>query len=329
MTPTPIVSVVIPAYNAEATLAETLESVLVGQDVELEVVVIDDGSTDRTAAVARGFGSVVRCETVNNAGPAAARNTGLALARAELVAFVDSDDRWLPGKLPRQVERLRRGAAVGVVTTDYRTIDVAGVAFDMPQGAVPAPPVVTGDVFEHLLLVGNFAPTLTILARKSAIEAENGFDTTLPTSEDYDLWLRLARRWRFEHVPAVLAEYRIRPGSLIRADPARTYESTRNVVRRHAELAGIQDKRVQRRLASIDLEEGYEQLVGGHHAKARHALLRSLRYAPSPLTAAYLAAALLGRPAYTAARGVRRRLWPRTEPRVQRHGSGLDAPDED
>jgi glycosyltransferase involved in cell wall biosynthesis len=104
---TPLVSCIVPVFNGERYLAEALDSVLGQTYRALEVIVVDDGSTDGTPAVVRTFGARVRCVTQPNAGLAAARNRGLAAATAELVAFLDADDLWLPEKIACQMERFR------------------------------------------------------------------------------------------------------------------------------------------------------------------------------------------------------------------------------
>jgi glycosyltransferase involved in cell wall biosynthesis len=304
----PRVTVVIPACNAEATLAETLASATAGQGASAELLVIDDGSTDGTGEVAAAAG--VRCVRTANGGVAAARNVGIREAEGEFIAFLDADDLWLPGKLGRQVAALDADGEVGVVTTGFRAIDGGGGALPMSEGVVPRTEAWTGDVFEVLLLEGNFVPTLTVMTRAALLEEVGGFDEELRISEDYDLWLRLARVSRFAHIPEVLAEYRVTEGSLSHASIDRSYEATRTVVRRHGEGSGVDAGALRRRLAAVDLEEGWLLMDAGRHKNAVRPLLRSLRGSPSARTAAYLGAAILGRRAHVAAKALRRKAGP-------------------
>ena len=294
MSTSPRVSVVVPAYNAEGTLGETLSSVLRGQEVDLEVLVVDDGSTDGTAGVADAFGEPVRCARVANGGVASARNHALERARGELVAFCDADDRWLPGKLAAQVALLDAQPECGLVTCGYRPVAPDGTPLTRSPGVVPRPEPRSVWVFEDLLLEGNFVATLTVVLRAEILREVGGFDTSLRTSEDYDLWLRVARRSAFGHVPGIFAEYTVSPGSLSHVHVEPVYAATREVVVRHAQSLGASPSVVRRRLAEIDLEEGWEHLNRGHGRAARTPLFRSLKAKPSIRTAAYLGAALLG-----------------------------------
>jgi glycosyltransferase involved in cell wall biosynthesis len=101
----PLASVIVPVFNGERFLARALDSILAQLYEPLDLILVDDGSTDATPAIAKRYGGQLRYLRQTNAGPAAARNAGIAAARGELLAFLDSDDVWLPGKLPRQVER--------------------------------------------------------------------------------------------------------------------------------------------------------------------------------------------------------------------------------
>ena len=119
----PLVSVVIPAYNDEGFLAATIESVLAQTYRPLEVVVVDDGSSDGTVALARSFGDPVRVVEQENKGPAGARNTGFAAARGSIIALLDADDLWMPKRLEACVDLLQSDPTLGFVTTDAYIID--------------------------------------------------------------------------------------------------------------------------------------------------------------------------------------------------------------
>jgi glycosyltransferase involved in cell wall biosynthesis len=171
------ISLIIPAYNAERFLARALASVFAQSRVPDEIIVIDDGSRDGTAAVAAGYGTAVRAVTQANRGPAAARNHGLQLANGELIAFLDADD-WLPvGSLALRSERLLRYPHYAGVFggTQIMLAGADGLAEPTPWGEVQ--------------------PTLNFgctLLRRSAFTAVGGFDETLIHAEDAD-WLLRAR----------------------------------------------------------------------------------------------------------------------------------------
>lgn len=246
MTPHPhpdAVTAVIPAYNAEATLDETLHSVRAQTHRALEIIVVDDGSSDRTAEIARAHaGADPRLRVVQqaNAGVAAARNHGIALARAALVAPVDADDLWAPTKIARQVAALHdAGPLAGLVYTWSALIDDAGRI--VGHGDQPTD---EGDVLPRLCrgnLVGNGSAALM---RRTAVLDAGGYDATLRARggqgcEDLLLYCAIAARHRVALVPEILTGYRQRPDSMS-CDLAQMMRSWRLVAaelrRRHPDL---------------------------------------------------------------------------------------------
>ncbi|HLK12036.1 MAG TPA: glycosyltransferase [Candidatus Binatia bacterium] len=204
-------SVIIPVYNLARYLPEAIESAL-AQTLpagDVEVVVVDDGSTDGSGEVARRYGGRVRVCRQDNRGLSAARNAGLRATTAPFVNFLDADDRLLPEKLAAQLAVFEHRPDVGVVTAGVRYVDEAGVPLP-PQGWAQ----LEGDVLPQLVL-GNVGPPHALLVRREPIAAAGGFDETLASAEDWDLWLRLARagvRWALVDRP--LVEYRVRPDAM-------------------------------------------------------------------------------------------------------------------
>jgi len=194
-----LVSVVLPTYNRERSLGEAIDSVLQQTYAALELLVVDDASTDGTEALVLGFGdariSYLRHE--NNRGGSAARNTGMAQARGEFIAFQDSDDTWLPHKLETQVAALAAaGAETGAVYCPYWREYPDGRRETHPADPSAAP---RGEI-QRALLHANFIGTPTILARRSCCEAVGGFDEALPRFQDWDWMIRVAGQWRVEVV---------------------------------------------------------------------------------------------------------------------------------
>ena len=205
MVVTPIVSVVIPAYNREGTIGAALQGAMAQTLEDLEVVVVDDGSSDSTAAVVEACPDprvrLIRHPT--NRGGNAARLTGIAASSAPFVAFLDSDDRWEPDKLERQVRRLEEaGERYGLC---YCWFDI-----ETPTGCLPPPLTATAEgVAIPELLTRNIIGTYSVaMLRRSALEEVAGPDPTLPSCQDWDLYLRVNERWGICVVPAVLAHYR-------------------------------------------------------------------------------------------------------------------------
>jgi UDP-N-acetylmuramoyl-L-alanyl-D-glutamate--2,6-diaminopimelate ligase len=214
------VSVVIPAHDAEDSLAEAIDSALSQSLPPIEVVVVDDGSSDGTAAVARTFGERVRLLEQPCLGPSAARNAGVSVCRAPLVAFLDADDLWQEDKLRLQVAALRDHRAV-LCATDW----VRGRP--EPPGAEPPRSEISTDD----LLVLNRFQTSTVLLRRDAFARTRGFSPHLDGAEDWDLWIRLSRLGPVVKLDAPLVAYRDRPAGYSK-DLRRHHDAVLEIVRR-------------------------------------------------------------------------------------------------
>ena len=181
------VSVVIPCYNGEAYLARALDSVRRQTRPADEVIVVDDGSTDRSPRIARDAGAAV-IVTEMNGGPAAARNRGIREARGELIAFLDADDFWEPNHLAELVPLLEREDSVALAFSRERRLgDWEGEHPRVLPAGKPA------DAFWPLLR-SNFIPQMGAVARRDVLLKLGGYREDMRYAEDYDLWLRLARR---------------------------------------------------------------------------------------------------------------------------------------
>ncbi len=193
-----LISVVVPACNAQDFLAAALSSVAAQRGpFEIEVVVVDDGSTDATAGVARRHAGVA-CLQQPNRGPAAARNAGIAATRGEFVAFLDADDLWPPGKLAAQLAVLQRHPQAALVFGDCRQFGAGGPwpKTQFEADGLGANTWTTGDIVPDAyrrLLGENFITTGSVLVRRSVLAAVGGFAEDLRLVEDLELWLRIAR----------------------------------------------------------------------------------------------------------------------------------------
>ena len=202
----PAVSVIIPAYNAEAFLARAIRSVEAQSFQDFEIVVVDDGSTDRTAEIARGF-SRVRYVRGSHRGEAAARNRGLEEAQGELVAFVDADDEWLAEKLARQVAFMNERGSSFSYTDSYLVTEGRRVRYSTL--ARPRRGEILLPLIEHWLDEAFLIPT-EVMASRALLRGAGGFEEGLPTPGhvDYGLWLKLALRGtRFDYLDDPLAVY--------------------------------------------------------------------------------------------------------------------------
>ena len=215
--PAPLVSVVIPAYNAELTLNETLLSVRGQTYANLEIIVVDDGSTDATSTIVQAHAQRdprIRLVRKENGGVASARNAGIAVSCGELIAPIDADDLWAPQKIERQVSALSERPGAMLVFTWFASIDKMGRITG--YGGRHA---VEGDVLRHMCrtnLVGNGSGALM---RKAGVLAAGGYDETLRARggegcEDYKLYLRLAEAGEVVAVPDFLTGYRVTPDNM-------------------------------------------------------------------------------------------------------------------
>lgn len=200
----PKVSVVIPAYNAMTYLPETLNSVLQQTFSDFEVLIIDDGSTDHIQAwVAQNITDLrVRLITQANQGLSGARNTGIANAQGEYVAFLDADDVWKPTKLEKQVNYLDNNSTVGLVYNWIALIDAEG----KPTGRVMGGDI-EGDVLEEILQ-HNIIDCPCVVVRRKCFETVGMFDITLRSVEDWDMWIRIAAYYPLAVIKEPLAYYR-------------------------------------------------------------------------------------------------------------------------
>ena len=213
-----LVSVVVPAYNAERTLDETLRSVRAQTHAELDILIVDDGSRDSTPALMRAHAeddARVRLIFQENAGVAAARNAGWREARSDVIAFVDADDLWAPTKIERQLAALRAGGPrVGLVYCWYELIDEASAVASRWQG-----PTIAGDVLDFLLTNNFIGNGSSAMLTRAALEAANGFEPALRNAgaqgcEDYLLYCRVAEKFEFAVAPEFLVGYRYTPDNM-------------------------------------------------------------------------------------------------------------------
>jgi glycosyltransferase involved in cell wall biosynthesis len=200
----PLVSVILPVFDRAGSVARAIASVLAQSYRPVELILVDDGSTDGTAEILEAYRSVATILRQANGGAYAARNLALRHAAGELVAFIDSDDAWLPDKLERQVPLMRPG--IGLVCGDIVIVtapDDRAPRTGMTAFKAVAP--VRGHALEALAM-GNFVATSTALVRRAALEESGGFVESR-LSADYLAWFRIAQAHDFDYVDAPVALY--------------------------------------------------------------------------------------------------------------------------
>ena len=313
----PRVSVVIPAYNAGAFIAETLDSVLAQTYGDFEIVVADDGSTDDTGERVKPFLSDprVRYAWGENGGVARARNRGMALARGEFIAFLDADDLWPKDKLEKQMAIMDANPEVGLLCGDTAQFDEDGIwckSWFAEKGLGPAffgRGVVVPDAFGKLLDVC-FVSMGTVLLRKEAVDEVGDFDEAFRCVEDLDIYLRIAQRHAIGWSPEVWVLRRCH-ASNISGNPAVLLA---NGIRVREKLIGIvpEDSREGRllegSLARSLYNAAYQAWMEDRFADAARDFKRSVRARFSFRALAYAAAAGLGGGTVGVLRGLRVRV---------------------
>lgn len=220
------ISTIIPTYNGARYLRATIDSVLAQRHPSIEVIVVDDASTDGTVELIRSYGDSVRLvQNKVSRGTAAARNSGLRASSGEWIALLDHDDLWLPERLERQVKMLREEPNLDVLFAAIRFFDSAdGRTLDR---YFPGEALNVHDILGHKVLT-----VQTLLMRRSALEAVGGFDESLRGTDDWDLSIRLANKYRLRGVDTVLADVRIHAGQQ-GAAPELMFENSMRVLRKH------------------------------------------------------------------------------------------------
>ena len=289
-----LISVIMPAYNCKAYIGEAIESVLAQTYRNFEIIVVD-GSDDDTKSVLAPYLDKIAYLYQEPQGVATARNLGLQKAQGKLIAFFDADDVWLPEKLSIQVEAFLQHPEAGIIFSDNLNFDESGVLRSsackpMIEGwfekqRIPDTDLAYGWLYQELL-VGNCIGTCSILVRREVLNEVGIFDEAFRICEDYDLWMRIARRHPALYVDRVLSKYRVRPDGLSGSLEER--QSRWNYYGIQVREKHLRQNWVPHELQSLAkevLSERYWDL--GWHAfhrnrlkEARRLFLRSVRYRP-------------------------------------------------
>jgi glycosyltransferase involved in cell wall biosynthesis len=280
----PRVSVVMPVHNGARYLAEALESVFAQTFRDFEVIVVDDGSTDETPAILRGYGDRLAVISREQGGACAARNLGVERTAAPYVAFLDHDDRWYPRKLEQQTAVLDARPEVVLVLSESDRMDEQGRLIQTRATAAERPRLKDsplGRLMETDQLLSS-----AIMVRREAFVRAGMFDPDLHGFEDFDLCARLRRLGEFAFVEEPGMCYRVHRGSFSRSGGERLQRSReRFLLRMRALFADDGDKQalIRTMLAECYSDWGLSQARAGRTAEGRRKLLEALRYNPFKL----------------------------------------------
>jgi glycosyltransferase involved in cell wall biosynthesis len=286
--PAPLVSVIVPLYNCEPFVREALESVRAQGVPELEIVAVDDGSTDASVRVVESLG--VRVIQQRNLGPAAARNRAIRESHGRYLAFLDADDVWLPGKLAAQLDYLESAGSCPIAFTQfaYWQPDAQGryrpaheVAGEAGRRLDPRP--WTGWLYPQILLWTPIHIIATVI-RREVYDAVGGFDETLRGGSDYDFWIKAAWHRQAHRLPGCYALYRLHGAGITTVPKPVNYGYL--ILNRALERQGrhgpdgtrIDEAALQARLAELCFRFGRLHYLKGDPRLARAAFLRAFRH---------------------------------------------------
>lgn len=279
---TPTVSAVVTTYNYARFLPDALDSVLAQSYPELEMVVIDDGSTDDTAAVARRYADRgVRYVKRPHGGAGRARNAGLEVTSAPLVAFLDADDAWLPDRVEAGLAHLARYPELALVAAHAYACDEQM----RPTAVVPAATRERGHMLERLLVDNVVLNPSSVLVKRTALEAAGGF-SEIPFGEDWDTWIEIAKRFPIGFIDRPLALVRRHSGSVSPARMSVRVDANRALVERHLSAYRPAWKRpiIRRRAASVAyFHAGLGSVKTGDRRVARRYAVTSVALDPFTL----------------------------------------------
>jgi len=303
----PKVSVIIPSYNCEPYIAETIDSILNQSFKDIELIVVDDGSTDKTQEIVSSYGAPVRLIKQTNARVCAARNRGIREAKGEYICLMDHDDYWFPHKLARQLEEFEKHPEAGAVYSSFIRWHADSEAhfpeptsFDLKSYSDDIDPDFSGWIY-HQFLLDCWMLTSTAMFRAEVFQQCGVFDEALPYSEDWELWLRIARAYPMIQLrrPTTLYRQHLQQGNrIVRDVDYRTVLLTESV--KNWGLCSRDGRCVARRkfliqLAVYHAEFAFGHLKAGNRKTAITSFLKA--WGCSPLNLKYLAyvpASLLG-----------------------------------
>lgn len=279
---TPKLSVIIASYNHQDYIAQTLRSIEEQTFGDFEIILIDDGSSDRTVEVARRTESRAQIHPQRNQGVVAARNRGVELAQGQYLCFVDSDDLVLPQRFERQVAFLDAHPEIGLVYAEALIIDAEGHGLGRLSDVYPVKP---GDTAEMLALHYCFVPMITAMVRADVLRQAGPFERPGPIS-DYIKWIEVAHLSDAHYDPEPLGCWRRHPRSTSKqANKVKSYAKTRaalkRTLRKYPDLAQRLGKRIVRRYARSYFLTGFWLAADGDVPRARKYYAKAIRLYPA------------------------------------------------
>ena len=314
----PKVSIIMPVLNGERFIDEAIQSIADQTYKNVELVVVDDGSTDETFGRIQRFQDLLELQCVRHEKPlgiAVSVNDGIRHATGDMIAFLDHDDAWFPQFLETQVTHLAEHPDVGMVHCDFQTIDADGKIIEESVAASRRRRRPSGHVFSQLFM-DSFIVANSVLIRHECFTRLGLFDESLRWG-DYHMWLRIARHYKVDYIDKVLTKYRqhstqsTRSTVSERPDAAPVgFEAIEKILELYPEVqTELGDRAIRRRIASFYFDMAYASFTKSELANARVCMRRAFRLWPTNLRYVRLyAATLLGPSHGRTARWAWRRL---------------------
>ncbi|ANU27625.1 glycosyltransferase family 2 protein [Planococcus versutus] len=241
------VSVIIPTYNRSELLIKAIGSLKNQSHQNMEIIIIDDFSTDDTAAVVKEMTDerIIYLQHDTNKGGAAARNTGIRRATGDFIGFLDSDDQWLPEKLEKQLEKFKEQPGIGVVYTGVQVVNENNL------NTRKIIPECRGRILSELFKSNCIDTTSSVLVKKKVLDKVNGFDEKLPSCQDWDLYIRLAQVTQFDFVKDSMVLFYHHSGERITTNKRSVLNGHLSIFEKYKELAENQRKTTYHRFVFI------------------------------------------------------------------------------
>jgi len=278
----PLVSVIIPAYNAVAFISDAIESVLGQTYKNFEIIVIDDGSTDSTPRLLSKYKPTIKIFSINHSGPASARNVGIRNSSGKYIAFLDADDLWEKDKLLKQIMYMEKNSDLGFSYT-------YAICFSDCDGkkiySKELRCNLEGNVFQNLFW-SNFIVNSTVMVKRICLEKVGLLDESkdIIGSEDYDLWLRLSREYKLGLIPEILTEYRIHNKNLIGNSYNKAFNIHKRIYKKFYEEFKDTKERIglnlKEALGDLILRYAYKNYVDRNWLQALQKSLQAIIFTP-------------------------------------------------
>ena len=283
MSQQPLISVVIPVFNGERYLSSTLESVFSQTYRNLEIIAVDDGSTDRSLTILQDLGDRIVAVSQQNSGVGAARNRGMELAQGSYIAFLDQDDWWCPRKLELQAEVFWQSPGIVLVHTEVSYYDTDGERFVGPLNKKARRELIVGECRDKLLME-NWICNSSVAVRKSALDSVGGCDDKIRgnTVQDYDLWIRLSEVGQFGFVPSKETVFRLHAGQGHRARSFLLEEELKVLLKHRTEKEWRSRPEWKRRMTQVCDELATSLWEEGELTSARARFREALSYSATP-----------------------------------------------